>query len=126
MLGLDVHDMEDLGDAVGYEKGDKRSEQFGLSFLRLARRLAPGFVITIEPGVYFIPALVELWESEKRHAEFINYSEVRRFIKFGGIRLEDDLLITAGGSRVLGPAAVKTIEDIELRLAHNPLCCLHF
>jgi len=116
MLGLDVHDMEDLGDVVGYPPDEKRSTQFGLGFLRLARRLEPGFVITNEPGVYFVPPLIDLWESEKKHEVFINYEEARRYRGFGGIRIEDDLLITADGCRVLGPAIPKTIRDIELSM----------
>lgn len=114
MMGLDVHDMEDLGDAVGYAPGEKRSEQFGLSYLRLARRLEPGFVITIEPGVYFIPALIDRWRAEGRCAEFIDYDKVEQYRDFGGIRIEDDLLITADGGRVLGPPIPKAADDIEM------------
>ncbi len=113
MLGLDVHDMEDLGDAVGYAPGDERSPQFGLSFLRLARALEPGFVITDEPGVYFIPPLIDQWTTEKRHESFINYELLARYRDFGGIRIEDDLLITDTGARVLGTGIVKAVKDIE-------------
>jgi Xaa-Pro aminopeptidase len=113
MLGLDVHDMEDLGDAVGYPDGEARSTQFGLNFLRLAKRLEPGFVITVEPGVYFIPALIDRWRREGRHAEFIRYDRVQAFRSFGGVRIEDDVLITGDGSRVLGPGIPKTVQDIE-------------
>ena len=113
MLGLDVHDMEDLGDAVGYGPGDERSPQFGLSFLRLARGLQPGFVITVEPGVYFIPPLMDHWRSEKRHEAFIDYARLVEYRNFGGIRIEDDLLITESGARVLGPHIPKTVKDIE-------------
>ncbi len=113
MLGLDVHDMEDLGDVVGYPEGEARSTQFGLNFLRLAKRLEPGFVITIEPGVYFIPALIDRWRREGRHAEFIRYDRVQAFRSFGGVRIEDDVLITEDGSRVLGPPIPKSVQDIE-------------
>lgn len=113
MMGLDVHDMEDLGDRVGYPEGERRSTQFGLNALRLARRLEPGFVITIEPGIYFIPALIDRWRTEGRHADFIRYDRLRAFRGFGGVRIEDDLLITETGSRVLGPGIPKSIEDVE-------------
>lgn len=103
MLGLITHDMEPFGeDLVGYEKNEKRSSQFGLSSLRLARELKEGFVFTIEPGIYFIPQLIDLWEAEGRHKDFINYSQISKFRDFGGIRIEDDVLVTTSGSRVLG------------------------
>lgn len=113
MLGQDVHDMEDLGDLVGYDEGDSRSEQFGLAFLRLAKKLEPGFVITIEPGLYFVPALIEQWRNENRHGEFIRYDRLEAYQGFGGIRIEDDVLITDNGSRVLGPGIPKTVADLE-------------
>jgi Xaa-Pro aminopeptidase len=117
MMGLDVHDMEDLGDAVGYDPGVRRSKQFGLAFLRLARKLEPGFVITIEPGIYFIPALIDRWRENKTHETFINYEEVEKYRGFGGVRIEDDLLITDSGARVLGKAIPKTVAEIEAVLA---------
>lgn len=107
MLGLDVHDMEDLGDLVGYEPGAVRSTQFGLNFLRLARPLEPGFVLTVEPGLYFNPELIRRWRAEKRHDAFINYAALDAMQTFGGIRIEDDILITETGARVLGPAIPK-------------------
>ncbi len=113
MLGLDVHDMEDLGDAVGYGTKMQRSEQFGLSYLRLAKPLQTGFVLTIEPGIYFIPALIDRWKREGRHAEFIDYPSVEKFLGFGGIRIEDDVLVTENGARVLGEGIAKSIEDVE-------------
>ena len=113
MLGGDVHDMEDLGDVVGYPPGENRSTQFGLSFLRLAKRLEPGFCLTVEPGVYFIPALIDRWAAEKRHAAFIDYAAVQKLRGLGGVRIEDDILITATGSRVLGTPIPKTVADIE-------------
>ena len=103
MMGLDVHDMEDLGEKyVGYDAKTERSTQFGLAYLRLARKLLPGFVHTVEPGIYFVPALIEQWKNEKKHTEFINYSKVTEYIGFCGIRIEDDILITRTGCRVLG------------------------
>ena len=117
MLGQDVHDMEDLGDAVGYSSGTQRASQFGLNFLRLARTLEPGFVITVEPGVYFIPALVERWRLENRHTEFIDYDRVMRLLGLGGVRIEDDLLITSDGARVLGPPIPKAVDEVEALLA---------
>ncbi len=113
MMGLDVHDMEDLGDIVGYRKQEKRSNQFGLNFLRLSRPLEPGYVLTVEPGIYFIPALMERWKGEALHKDFINYDRVESFRHFGGIRIEDDILVTATGARVLGPAIPKTIREVE-------------
>ena len=113
MMGLDVHDMEDLGDIVGYPEGEERSSQFGLAFLRMTRPLEPGFVITVEPGIYFIPALIDQWRAEGRHAEFIDYDRVEAFKGFGGIRIEDDVLITENGCRVLGPGIPKTVAEVE-------------
>jgi Xaa-Pro aminopeptidase len=105
--------MEDLGDIVGYPEGESRSSQFGLNFLRMTRRLEPGFVITVEPGIYFIPALIDRWRADRRHAEFIDYDRVETAKGFGGIRIEDDVLITATGSRVLGPGIPKTVAEVE-------------
>jgi Xaa-Pro aminopeptidase len=117
MMGLDVHDMEDLGEAfVGYDRHTKRSTQFGLSSLRLARKLQPGFVMTVEPGIYFIPALIEQWEGEKRLSSFIRYSQVKKYLDFGGIRIEDNVLVTARSHRVLGPPIPKSIAGIESRM----------
>jgi Xaa-Pro aminopeptidase len=114
MLGLDVHDMEGLGENnVGYDKTISRSDQFGLAFLRLARKLEPGFVITDEPGCYFIPALIDLWRKEGKFTEFINYNKVETYKDFGGIRIEDDILVSADGYRVLGKPIPKTVEEIE-------------
>jgi len=114
MLGLDVHDMEGLGeDFVGYDEEVQRSSQFGLAFLRLARRLKPGFVLTVEPGIYFIPELIDMWRKENKFTEFINYEKVEKYKNFGGIRIEDDVLVTETGGRVLGKAIPKKIADIE-------------
>jgi Xaa-Pro aminopeptidase len=113
MLGLDVHDMEDLGDVVGYPKGQKRDPQFGLNFLRLSRPLEPGFVVTVEPGIYFIPALIDRWRNERLHRDFINYDKLDPFRNLGGIRIEDNVLVTRAGARVLGPGIPKTIPEVE-------------
>ncbi|MFO7614794.1 MAG: aminopeptidase P family protein [Bacteroidales bacterium] len=114
MLGLDVHDMEGLGEKfVGYNDTIERSNQFGLAFLRMARKHEPGFVVTIEPGIYFIPALIDMWRKEEKNAAFINYDKVETYKDFGGIRIEDDVLVTPGGCRVLGKPIPKTITDIE-------------
>jgi Xaa-Pro aminopeptidase len=118
MMGLDVHDMEDLGENyVGYDDEVKRSELFGTAYLRLGKRLKPGFVLTVEPGIYFIPALIEKWEQEGKFTEFINYDKVKEYIGFGGIRIEDDVLVTEDGYRILGPAIPKTVADIESLMA---------
>jgi Xaa-Pro aminopeptidase len=113
MMGLDVHDMENLGEVwVGYN-GEPRSTQFGLKSLRLARTLEPGFVHTIEPGIYFIPELIDRWKAKKQLEQFINYQEVETYRDFGGIRNEEDYLITASGARRLGPALPLSAEEME-------------
>jgi len=113
-MGLDVHDMEGLGENnVGYNDEIKRSDQFGLAFLRMGRKLEKGFVMTVEPGCYFIPALIDQWKGEKKFTEFINYDVVETYKDFGGIRIEDDILITEDGNRLLGKPIPKTVKDIE-------------
>lgn len=116
MMGLDVHDMENLGQIyVGYNNETRPIEQFGTSSLRMGRKLQPGFVVTDEPGIYFIPELFEKWRAERRHEQFINYDKVADYLDFGGIRIEDDLLITADGARCLGkqriPATISEVEE---------------
>lgn len=114
MIGLDVHDMEDLGENyVGYAGEVVRSDQFGLAYLRLARTLQPGFVLTVEPGIYFIPALIDLWKSQGKHRDFINYAALDAYRDFGGIRIEDNILITEDGRVVLGEPIPKSIVEIE-------------
>jgi Xaa-Pro aminopeptidase len=114
MMGLDVHDMEGFGeDFVGYNDEFKRSSQFGTAFLRLAKRHQPGFVFTIEPGIYFIPALIDMWRKEGKFTDFINYDKVETYKDFGGIRIEDDILVTETGYRVLGKPIPKTVAEIE-------------
>ncbi len=113
MMGLDVHDMEDLGEVwVGYN-GEPKSTQFGLKSLRLAKELQPGHVFTIEPGIYFIPELIDKWKSEGKFNEFLNWTEIEKFRNFGGIRNEEDFLVTETGFRRLGKEKPKTIEEVE-------------
>lgn len=113
MMGLDVHDMENLGEQwVGYD-GVPKSTQFGLKSLRLGKALQPGYVLTIEPGIYFIPELIDHWKSQKLHTEFLNYDEIEKFKSFSGLRNEEDYLITDEGSRRLGKALPLTIEGVE-------------
>jgi Xaa-Pro aminopeptidase len=114
MIGLDVHDMENLGeDLVGYDKNVKRSNQFGLAYLRLGKELQPGYVITIEPGIYFIPDLIRNWQKEKKFDQFIDYTRIGDYIEFGGIRIEDDVVVTDDGHRMLGKTIPKSVEDVE-------------
>ena len=111
-MGLDVHDMEDLGEnLVGYDPDQTRAKQLGLGSLRMARRLRPGHVITDEPGIYFIPALIEKFKKEGLGYDFVNYSKLESYYDFGGIRLEDDVLITADGARRLGPKRLPIAPD---------------
>ena len=118
-MGLDVHDMENLGENyVGYDPGQERSRQLGLGSLRMARKLVPGHVITDEPGIYFIPALIEQWKAEGKFTDFINYPALESYYDFGGIRVEDDLLITASGCRRLGSKRLPaSVEEIEAAMA---------
>jgi Xaa-Pro aminopeptidase len=113
MMGLDVHDMEDLGEVyVGYD-GQPKSAQFGLKSLRLGRPLEPGFVLTIEPGIYFIPELIGQWKVEGKFKEFINYDNVEQYMDFSGCRNEENFVITETGARCLGKPLPKTIEEVE-------------
>ncbi len=113
MMGLDVHDMEDLGEVwVGYD-GQAKSTQFGLKSLRLAKPLQPGHVFTIEPGIYFIPELIDLWRSENKFNQFINWEKVNSYRNFGGIRNEEDFVMTENGVQLLGKPKPKTIEEVE-------------
>jgi len=112
-MGLDIHDMENLGEKyVGYD-GKPKSKQFGLKSLRLAKPLVKGMVLTIEPGIYFIPALINMWNAEKRFFDFINYEKLKAFIGFGGIRNEENFVITNDGYELIGKNKPKTIEDVE-------------
>jgi Xaa-Pro aminopeptidase len=113
MMGLDVHDMEDLGEVyVGYD-GEPKSTQFGLKSLRLGRKLEPGFVLTIEPGIYFIPELIDQWKGKKHNSDFINFDKVEQYKTFGGLRNEENFLVTETGYELLGKPKPKSIDDVE-------------
>ncbi|MFI3315275.1 MAG: aminopeptidase P family protein [Rikenellaceae bacterium] len=114
-MGMDVHDMEGLGETyVGYDDEVERSTQFGLGNLRMGKRLKKGHVLTVEPGIYFIPALLAKWEKEGINRSFINYDKVREFLNFGGCRVEDDVVVTENGMQVLGKKRVPyTATQIE-------------
>jgi Xaa-Pro aminopeptidase len=114
MIGLDVHDMEDVGeDYIGYDNEFKRSQQFGTAYLRMARRLQEGFVVTVEPGIYFIGPLIDKWRNEGRYRDFINYDAVEKFRGMGGIRIEDNVVVTAKGNRLIGKPIPKEAEEVE-------------
>lgn len=115
MMGLDVHDMEDLGEQyVGYSSAEPKDTQtFGLKSLRLGKALEAGNVLTVEPGIYMIPELIDIWQADNKLAEFINYDKVNTYRDFGGIRIEDDFLISPEGYRLLGPELIKSVQDIQ-------------
>jgi len=115
MLGMDTHDMEDLGEQyVGYtETLKKETSIFGLKSLRLGRELEAGFVLTVEPGIYIIPELIDRWQAEGKYTDFINYDVLNTYRDFGGIRIEDNFLITDTGSQLLGKYLPKTLKEIE-------------
>jgi Xaa-Pro aminopeptidase len=121
MLGMDVHDMEGLGQVyVGFDDEVRPSTQFGTNYLRLGRRLKAGFVMSNEPGIYFIPALIDKWKAEKMHTEFLNYEKIEEYRDFGGIRIEDVILITSDGCRVLGKQTIPYHSaDVEEFMAEN-------
>lgn len=121
VMGLDVHDMENLGEQyVGYGGGMVKSKEFGLKSLRLGRPLEEGFVITIEPGIYIIPELIDKLHSENKFKEFIDYHELNKIRDFGGIRIEDDYLISKDGIELLGEPLAKEIKEVEaIRTAAN-------
>jgi Xaa-Pro aminopeptidase len=114
MIGLDVHDMESLGEIfVGYDDTIRKSTQFGLKSLRLGRPLEEGFALTIEPGIYLIPQLIDKWRSEKKHAEFLNYDMIDKYRNFSGIRIENDYYINSEGAQLLGEPLVSDIKSVE-------------
>jgi Xaa-Pro aminopeptidase len=113
LMGLDVHDMEDLGEVHAGWAGEPKSTQFGLKSLRLGRELEPGFVITVEPGIYFVPQLMGLWRSRSHCAEFLDFDKLDEWRGFGGLRNEEDYLITEDGARRLGPAKPVTADEVE-------------
>lgn len=113
-MGLDVHDMENFGEQlVGYTEDIKKSTEFGLKSLRLGKELQAGNVLTVEPGIYFNPFLIESWKAQEKYLDFVNYNEVEKFKTFGGIRVEEDFLITNDGKELLGDPLAKTIKEIE-------------
>ncbi|MBV8649105.1 aminopeptidase P family protein [Paludibacterium sp.] len=117
-IGLDVHDMENLGEnLVGYDEHQQRSELFGLGYLRMGKALKPGMVITVEPGIYFIPELIDAWRREGKFADLIDYDKFDEYRDFGGIRIEDNVLVTDSGSRVLGAPIPKTVAEVEAVMA---------
>ena len=114
MLGMDTHDMEDLGEQyVGYTDTLIKETVFGLKSLRLGRELEPGYVLTVEPGIYIIPELIDRWQAEKKYNDFINYDVLNTYRDFGGIRIEDNFLITGTGSKLLGKYLPKSVKEIE-------------
>lgn len=115
MMGLDVHDMESLGEEyVGYTPEEPKDTQtFGWKSLRLGRPLEEGFVVTVEPGIYIIPELIDLWQKENKLSDFVNYDKINAFRDFGGIRIEDNFLITKDGYRRLGDGLIKTANEVE-------------
>ncbi len=117
MIGLDVHDMEGLDEnLVGYGKEFERSTQFGTAYLRTARTLEPGFVLTVEPGCYFIPQLIDKWRAEGTNSEFLDFDRLDSYKGFGGVRIEDDVLVTGDGHRVLGRPIPKTADEVEAEM----------
>ena len=122
MMGMDVHDMEGLGQIhVGFDEETRPNlEQFGTNSLRMGRKLEEGFVITDEPGIYFIPALIDEWRAKGLHTDFINYEKLETYKDFGGIRIEDDLLITKDGCRFLGEERIPyQPKDVEEFMSKN-------
>ncbi|TLV00484.1 aminopeptidase P family protein [Dyadobacter luticola] len=114
MMGLDVHDMENLGEQyVGYSEDLKKGTTFGWKSLRLGRALEPGFVVTVEPGLYLIPTLIDRWKAENKLSEFVNYNKLEMLRDFTGIRIEDDIVITEDGNRVLGKYLPKEVSEVE-------------
>ncbi|MHC4741191.1 MAG: aminopeptidase P family protein [Planctomycetota bacterium] len=114
MMGLDIHDMEGLNeDWVGYTDEIKRNPEFGWRSLRIGKALEPGYVITVEPGIYFIPELIDRWKAEDKCGQFIDYNAVEKYKDFGGVRIEDDILVTDSGCRELGQHIPRTIEEVE-------------
>lgn len=114
MIGLDVHDMEDLGEAfVGYDASVSRSTQFGLKSLRLGKKLEEGFVLTVEPGIYFIPQLIDKWASDKMYSDYICYDKLSAYRDFTGVRIEDNVLVVREGHEILGNPIPKLISEVE-------------
>jgi Xaa-Pro aminopeptidase len=113
LLGLDVHDMEDLGDLAGYEEGRRRSHRFGLGYLRLNRPLREGMLVTIEPGFYQVPAILNDAQNRTKYQNVVNWESLSKFADVRGIRIEDDVLVTAAGSEVLTAALPNDADTVE-------------
>jgi Xaa-Pro aminopeptidase len=113
LLGLDVHDMEDLGDLAGYEEGRERSDRFGLGYLRLNRPMRPGMLVTIEPGFYQVPAILNDANVRSKYQNVVNWQRLSEFADVRGIRIEDDVLVTTEGSEVLTAALPNDADTIE-------------
>lgn len=119
-MGMDVHDMEGLGeDYVGYDENTKRATTFGTAYLRLGKELKTGMVLTVEPGIYFIPDLIDQFKAEGKFTDFVDYEKLETYKDFGGIRIEDDVLVTETGYRVLGKPIPKTIAEVEATMAEG-------
>ncbi|WP_018152496.1 aminopeptidase P family protein [Leeia oryzae] len=113
-IGMDVHDMENLGEAyVGYDEHNARSTLFGMRNLRMGKAYKTGMVMTVEPGLYFIPQQIDMWAAENRHAHLINYDTFQQYKDAGGVRIEDEVLITDTGCRVIGKPIPKTVDEVE-------------
>jgi Xaa-Pro aminopeptidase len=122
MLGLDVHDMENYGeDLVGYDETVRRSPLFGVQYVRLGRALEPDWVVAVEPGIYFIPEIIDRWSAEGKFSQFIDWPKVAAYRDFGGVRIEDDVLVTADGHRVLGRPIPKGVTEVEETMASADL-----
>ena len=113
LLSLDVHDMENFGDIAAYSEGRQRSTQFGTAYLRMDLDLEPNMVVTIEPGLYIVPAILHNSDLRRQFAKTINWSLAEKWIGFGGIRIEDDIRCTDGVSENLSESIPKSIEEIE-------------
>lgn len=114
MMGLDVHDMEDLGEAyVGYDDSIQKRTDFGWKSLRLGKELRPGFVLTVEPGIYFIPELIERWQATRHLEPFVDYNALQAWKNFGGVRIENNYLITGSGSKLLGKPLAMSVKEVE-------------
>ncbi len=120
LLGLDVHDIEDLGDRAGYAPGRRRSSRFGLAALRLNRKLEPGMAVTIEPGIYFIPGLLQNGAYRDKHKEWVDFDRAETYLGFGGVRIEDDVLVTEGDPEVLTEAIPKQPDELEGVVGQRP------
>jgi len=114
LIGLDAHDLEDLGENyIGYDETILRSSIFGIKFQRFAKKLEPGMVLTVEPGIYFMKELIKKWQSKALFKDYINYDIINKYIDFGGIRIEDDVLITNNAAKILGKPIPKTVEELD-------------